>query len=169
MSAHVVWHFAQIMYAPYNINKYCYSILHKLCVHPTVHVYVYIYIWNPSSTHACSIPFLHKSCVHICILPFCTNDVCARHWSLQHTATHCNTLQPTATHCNPLHHTAPHCNTLQHTISATTLNLFHSRNFFVVSTVCCSVFAVCCSVLQCVAVCSLLRGEYPHPNTYTYI
>ena len=56
--------------------------------------------------------------------------------TLQHTATHCNTLQPTATHtlaqwdtcqtrlmtkshsthCNTLQHTATHCNTLQHTL-----------------------------------------------------
>jgi len=28
--------------------------------------------------------------------------------TLQHTATHCNTLQPTATHCNTLQHTATH-------------------------------------------------------------
>ena len=41
-------------------------------------------------------------------------------YSLQHTATHCNTLQHTAitlqhtaTHCNTLQHTATHCNTLQ--------------------------------------------------------
>jgi len=33
----------------------------------------------------------------------------------QHTATHCNTLHHTTTHCNTLHHTAPHCRTLQHT------------------------------------------------------
>jgi len=30
--------------------------------------------------------------------------------TLQHTATHCNTLQHTATHCNTLQHTATHCN-----------------------------------------------------------
>jgi len=52
--------------------------------------------------------------------------------TLQHTATHCNTLetdrladggsgfgagktQCTATHCNILQHTAAHCNTRQHT------------------------------------------------------
>ena len=35
--------------------------------------------------------------------------------SLQHTATHCNTLQHFATHCNTLQHTATHCSTLQHT------------------------------------------------------
>ena len=34
------------------------------------------------------------------------------HESIQHTATHCNTLQHTATHCNTLQHTAAHCNTL---------------------------------------------------------
>ena len=34
--------------------------------------------------------------------------------TLQHTATHCNTLQHTATHCSTLQHTG-HCNTLQHT------------------------------------------------------
>ena len=61
----------------------------------------------------------------------------AIYWTLQHTATHCNTLQHTATrsfhewhdsfvsvtglnvysatHCNTLQHSATHCNTLQHT------------------------------------------------------
>ena len=46
--------------------------------------------------------------------------------TLQHTATHCNTLKMpwvelkvdvlTATQCNALQHTATHCNTLQHTL-----------------------------------------------------
>jgi len=35
--------------------------------------------------------------------------------SVQHTATHCNTLQHSAAHCKTLQHTAAHCNTLQHT------------------------------------------------------
>ena len=35
----------------------------------------------------------------------------------QHTAIHCKSLQRTATHCNTLQHTAIHCNTLQ--VSAT--------------------------------------------------
>ena len=34
--------------------------------------------------------------------------------SLQHTATHCNTLQHVAPHCNTLQHTATRCTTLQH-------------------------------------------------------
>ena len=36
-------------------------------------------------------------------------------YSLQHTATLCNTLQHTAAHCSTLQHTATLCNTLQHT------------------------------------------------------
>jgi len=43
--------------------------------------------------------------------------------SMQHTATHCNTLQHITTHCNTLQHTATHCNTLQHT--ATHCNTQH--------------------------------------------
>ena len=35
--------------------------------------------------------------------------------TLQHTATHRNTKHQTATHCNTLQHTTTHCNTLQHT------------------------------------------------------
>jgi len=35
-------------------------------------------------------------------------------YTLQHTATHCNTRQHIATHCNTLQHAATHCNTLQH-------------------------------------------------------
>jgi len=34
--------------------------------------------------------------------------------TLQHTATHCNTIQNTTTRCNVLQHTATRCNTLQH-------------------------------------------------------
>ena len=44
--------------------------------------------------------------------------------TLQHTATHCNTLhslQHTATHCNTLQHTATHCISLQHTAT-----IFHA-------------------------------------------
>ena len=48
--------------------------------------------------------------------------------TLQHTATHCNTLQHTATHCNTLQHTARHCNTLQHT--ATHCNTGHMSSLY---------------------------------------
>jgi len=72
----------------------------------------------------------------------------------------CNTLQHTATHCNTLRH-AVCCSVLQcvamlqgatGAISASN-NGVHNK---VTSAVCCSVLqrvAVCCSVLQCAAVC----------------
>jgi len=78
---------------------------------------------------------------------------------LRKTATHCNRLQQTATDCNTL--------TLQHTATYIVLTFEH---FFVAKerrgrlAVCCSVLqfvAVCCcvSVLQCDAVCcSVLRS-----------
>ena len=52
--------------------------------------------------------------------PKCTQDtrearIIHPRCSLQHTATHCNTLHHTATHCNTLQHTVTHCNTLHHT------------------------------------------------------
>jgi len=86
--------------------------------------------------------------------------------TLQHTATHCNTLQHTATHCNTLQHTATHCNTLQHT--ATHLHEWEADEEKKIETrevadersqhhppwrVLRQIDPVCCSVLQCVAVC----------------
>jgi len=74
--------------------------------------------------------------------------------SLQHTATHCNTLQHTATHCNTLQHT---CH-LAACITATHCNMWYvyaivlAYHDFHPTWVCCSVLqcvAVCCSVLQC--------------------
>jgi len=100
--------------------------------------------------------------------------------SLQHTATHCNTLQHTATpgprlvfncgrqdtlqhllqhtatHCNTLQHTATHCNTqadfetLSHLIHESFLDLVRTSG----AAVYCSALqrvAACCSVLQHVA------------------
>jgi len=98
--------------------------------------------------------------------------------TLHNTATHCNTdglaqpipqyQQKNATHCNSLQHTAPYCTTLQHTATQTDLlNRYLNTNkkmgkrmgcYFkplhslpwVVNVLQC--VAVCCSVLQCVAV-----------------
>ena len=79
-------------------------------------------------------------------------------------AAHCNALQQhTATHCNTLQHTATHCNTLQH---IATLNLVytsyttkHQGSSEMRSAREIWVSAVCCSVLQCVAVCyCVLQG-----------
>jgi len=52
--------------------------------------------------------------------PIQTSEDFPKRYTLQHTATHCNTPQHTANHCNAPQHTATHCNTLQHT--ATHLN-----------------------------------------------
>jgi len=69
---------------------------------------------------------LQKSCQNSCIHTFkralCTPKSTLyvpskTEHSMQHTATHCNTLQHTATHCNTLHHNATHCNTQQHTVT----------------------------------------------------
>jgi len=62
------------------------------------------------------------------ITPHSQERVGKEAYTLQHTATHCNTLQHTrrphiarrhlrkrSTHCNTLQYTATHCNTLQHT------------------------------------------------------
>jgi len=101
--------------------------------------------------------------------------------TLQHTATHCNTLQHTTT---PLPHSTPRCKTLQHSaiqyIGAprgrrpTSVAALYpaSQTPVCVCAVCCSVLqcvAVCCSVLQCVAVCcSVLQcvaALYPASQT----
>jgi len=73
---------------------------------------------------------------------------------LQRTAAHCNTMQHsarhdmahTAAHCNTLQHSARHsnCNTLQHKADARYSLSYDSSLGYV---------AVCCSVLQNVAVC----------------
>ena len=85
--------------------------------------------------------------------------------TLQHTVTHCITLNHTATHCNTLqhtaddapsscamalNHTATHCNTLQHT--ATHCNTLQRTADDAHSSCTMACVAVCCSVLQCVAV-----------------
>jgi len=68
-------------------------------------------IYTGSDTHATS----HE----LAIRSWCQNVNQCRfsvYESVQHTATHCNTLQHSATHYNTLQHTAAHCNILQHTL-----------------------------------------------------
>ena len=50
--------------------------------------------------------------------------------TLQHTATHCNTLQHSATHCNTLQHSATHCNTLQYTVTRCTMSCSESHTIY---------------------------------------
>ena len=95
---------------------------------------------------------------------------CALLSELQQTATNCNTLQDTATSCcallSELQHTATHCNTLQlHAALSCPCRAFVSRVQVSVVTcvrrLCHMSTSLCCSVLQCVAVCcSLLSHVY---------
>jgi len=89
--------------------------------------------------------------------------------TLQHTATHCNTLQHTATHCNTLQHMCtlswtvvciPGACVVQapsvrgHAIkNASPTFLFGKPPLSLTALWCVAVCSVCCSVLQCVAVC----------------
>jgi len=97
--------------------------------------------------------------------------------TMQHTATNHNTLQHSATHSNALQHTATHCSiritwkckfdpccgqsqrssrdTHTHTQGPHTYSQNNSLNFMYVYNVFCWVLqrvAMCCSVLQCIAV-----------------
>ena len=81
--------------------------------------------------------------------------------TLQHTATHCNTLQHTATHCNTLQHTATHCNTLQHTAT-------HCYTLQHTATHCNTLqhTATYCNTLQHTAThCNTLQHTATHCNT----
>ena len=90
-------------------------------------------------------------------------------------ATQCNTLQRNSTHCNTLmQHTATHCNTLKHTVAhcikgfplrcAVVQHAFlleycvavwcHSGSGSLPTFAAHYYIFVCCSVLQCVAICN---------------
>ena len=98
--------------------------------------------------------------------------------SLQHTATHCNTLQHTggaardascrstcwnptqcntATHCSTLQHTATHCNTLQHTYGAARDASYRST---------CWNSTQCNTLQHTAAHCSTLQHTATHCNTF---
>jgi len=109
--------------------------------------------------------------------PACTyvND------TLQHIATHCNTLQHTTAHYTTLQHAATQCHKLQHTASQyQTCAARYSPTMpgtapgCVVAVCCTERVAVCCSMLQRVPVCcSLLQyvavccsGTIQHNNSH---
>ena len=100
---------------------------------------VSVYCVSPYLCRSCKVLSMSRCVCVLCLRVFV--HVCV-YFSLQHTATHCNTwvgmsmfcvcvyssmfvsishishcntLQHTATHCNTLQNTATHCNTLQHT------------------------------------------------------
>jgi len=70
------------------------------------------------------------------------------------TKTLCNTLQHTATHCKTLHYTATHCNTLmqeQHCLLVNERKVVEGES--IVQQEKLRYVQVCCSIVQCVAVC----------------
>jgi len=126
-----------------------------------------------------SLPFTHKICeLKICKCP------AARYSTLQHTATHCNTLPYTATlthshsaasHCDTLQHTATHYNTLQHSHTCTLPHrtvthyntLQHStHSHFATHRNTLQHTATHCSTLQHIAThCNTLQHTATHCNT----
>jgi len=81
--------------------------------------------------------------------------------TLQHASPYCHTLQRTATHCNTLQHTATHRNTLQHRGVRRGCNCTLDRACIHGCSPSCGsqvlhCAALCCSALQCVAVCGTM-------------
>ena len=92
------------------------------CWHDSYVKRTHVYLWHDSfSTHSCvwqCSSIRVTWCIHMLIWFIHAWDM-THSRGMQQTATHCNTLQHmqhTATHCcNTLQHAATHCNTLQHT------------------------------------------------------
>ena len=81
-------------------------------------------------------------------------------WSIQHTATHCNTLQHTATHCNILQHAATHCISLSNFRS---LSLFFFLSFsFSLSQIFLSICLACSSSMIPTSIYSCDKSPFPH-------
>ena len=73
--------------------------------------------------------------------------------TLQHTATHCNILQHTATHYNALQHAATNLQVRKVLTFQSVLAIVPHEERETVVTILFKTRQVCCSVLQCVAVC----------------
>ena len=90
-----------------------------------------------------------------------------RMYQVKYFGTHCNILQHTATHCNALQHTATHCapffSFFLSWVSKTqpnhwTKQIMRCKNMLLCAAVCCSVLqriAVCCRRGGCVLLCSI--------------
>jgi len=114
-----------------------------MCGWVMAHINESCHIWMSHGTHrneSCHIWMNHVTCVWLWLSVSANSNSNRQHiWdmthsymtlqqtaidynelqpnTMQHTATHCNTLH-TATHCNTLQHTATHWNTLKHTATA---------------------------------------------------
>ena len=132
-----------------------------------------------TATHCCAL--LHTATHCYTLLHTATHRNKLQHTAthqhtntLQRTATHCNALQHTATYCNTLHYTATHCDTLQHMMVHPTKAVLYvvcACNTSIRRVVRASEahqICMCCSVLQCVAMCCTVlwmhkrHGEYTH-------
>ena len=102
-----------------------------------IHIYIhstlthkYIYSTPQEKMYICIFACIYVSYMHMQNHVNGARKTCCNTLiTLQHTATHCNTMQHTATHCNTLHTlqlTATHCNTLQHT--ATQMSYIHIQH-----------------------------------------
>ena len=147
------------------IYRYTYIGIHT-CIYTHrntfIYRYTYLYIYIYIHIYACRYNAFSDPCHlrYLCIIRT-SRVVLARRLPF---ATHCNTLQHTATHYNTLQHTATLCYTLLHT--ATCSKVFARR---LPLKPLCKFFtwwrrgsgAICCSVLQCVALCPLHGDEEP--------
>jgi len=87
-----------------HVSPVCVHVFTCKYLYVCTYMYVYTYSdwWPPFSqlhvtcmcTNTCIRP---SKCMHIHVY---VHVRCSNRWSLQRTATHCNTLQHTATHCN---------------------------------------------------------------------
>jgi len=81
------------------------------------------------------------------------------------TATHYSTLQHTATHCNTMQHAAAtHCNTLQHTVHHTATHTLHCNALQHMAAHC----NTCTALQHTTAHCSTLQHNATHWNTATH-
>jgi len=125
-----------------------------ICIRVCKYIYAYIYLYTDTYI-----------CIRIYIRIY---------RMLQHNEPHCSTLQHTATHCNTLQHTATHCNTREDTCKRilSDVSVYISTWTLVRVRIKFECVAVCCSVLQSVAVNGCIRShidfiyDFDHPYTY---
>ena len=141
------------------------------CIYTYIYTNTYLYLQCPTSTPDCNTPVCVCASRSVCVCASRSVCVCAsrsvcfcmmmprEHWwnfskskrttefthvyTLQHTATHCNTLQP---------HTATHYHTLQHTTTASATAFLKSQR-----TMKCTITKHCRAHVSDFSVCSPLQ------------
>ena len=142
----------------YNIARYMY--MHTY-TYTYIHTYVRTYMHTRVYIHRYTQPNYTHMSYYINILAYFVNLCIAQPY--------CNTLQHTATHCNTLQHISYHMNIVAYYTNLYTAHTYihkymHTRAYIRRS--------VCCSVLQCVAThCNTLHHTiklYKHLTLYEY-